>query len=82
MDDPLRPVCGNCKFGVPADENNICCFGSPPTPVLMGQRPGLLAGQVQFNLQNIRPILSKTETPCAVYQPQEYFELGAKRRDS
>lgn len=69
------PTCGNCKWGKPADEEHVACFGHPPTPVLMGvtqdrwQRPN-----PQF--MNMRAVLANAEPACRVFEKRAVPILG------
>lgn len=71
---PVGNVCGTCRFARTADEKHIACFGAPPQVILVGQRPAPLGRGMQFQFENIRPVLSKDEAACAVYKLR--IELG------
>lgn len=75
-EDVLKPSCGNCKHGKPADAAHVACFGGPPSVVLMGQRPGRLAGQVELRFENMRPILANEEPPCAKWERRIIVDLS------
>lgn len=70
---PDAEVCGNCKFSKVASVTHVACFGAPPSVVLMGQRQGKLAGQVDLHFENMRPILGRSELPCSLFQRR--FEI-------
>lgn len=65
--DAPAPTCGTCKFAKDADAQHIACFGVPPTPVLMGQRPGQFGG-VQVHFESIHPICKREEPACSLYK--------------
>lgn len=55
--------CGTCKFAKRIDLQTLECFGVPPTPVMIGGKPGL--GGVQIQFQMVRPRVSPNERGCA-----------------
>jgi len=73
--DIAEPTCGFCKYAKPADETQIACFGVPPSVVLLGARPGRLAGQVQYQFESLRPIIPNTDPACSLYKPRGFATL-------
>jgi hypothetical protein len=78
---PGPKTCGNCKFGKPADENHVACFGAPPNVVLVGTRPGRLAGQMEMRFENMRPILANDSQPCSLHQIRLVMDLAGGQRN-
>lgn len=72
--DPLAKVCGNCEHTMMADANNVACFGSPPTPVVMGARRNL-AGGTEAHIESMRPIIRRTERACSLFKAKSMLIL-------
>ncbi len=73
---PHANTCGNCRWGHEADATHVACFGAPPHPLVVGQRPAPFGRGVQLQFENVRPILLKTEPQCAVHKLRIEIDLS------
>lgn len=65
-------ACGVCKFhqGIPEDLTLGDCYGSAPTPVIVGMTPS--GPQIVL----IRARLPRDHRPCALFQRKPAFLVG------
>lgn len=61
------PTCGNCHFTKAVSLGVVECWGLPPTPVVMGGKPNL-AGQVELQIELLRPQMSTQSPACALHR--------------
>lgn len=81
MSEPLSPIkiqippktCDTCKHGEKQANDSIICFGSPPVPVMLGQRPNRFGQGMDIQMENVRPILPKGMRACSLH----VFDLTA-----
>ena len=61
-------TCATCKYAVREnkDLNIITCYGTPPTPVVLGVMQTPMGPQV--NVECVRPNLPKTTRSCGRYE--------------
>lgn len=61
--------CGQCKHLVRTDLKLGDCYGSPPTPVVLGGKPDAL-GRMALQVELLRPRVAVTERACSLYEFQ------------
>lgn len=76
-DQMVEAVCGNCKFSREANEEQIACFGVPPTPVVVGQMSGPPGTPPQIRIDALRPVIGKTQPACSLHQRRLLVDLTA-----
>ena len=78
--DPLADQCGNCAYWDKSDRrdgNGECC-GTPPTPILLGARENRFGQGVDFQMDNMRPVLAPNARPCALHKRIVPTMIGQK----
>jgi len=60
-------TCGTCQHSKPAQDGFVTCYGNPPTVFPIGSKPGVLQGQVQVIVENLRPVMPEGEMACHLH---------------
>ena len=72
------PTCGTCRFGALQPTGQIICYGAPPSPVMVGQRPGRFGG-MELQLESLRPVVRPDERACSLHATALLLDFSAVR---